>query len=289
MIKNEIVLEPYGGLGNRIRAIESGIRLACKLNRKLHIIWRINLYSPESFSDIIEEIKECDCRITILDDKYYATSTEKKSKFLSVSNRLRRMFNKLYMEIEGKGKHIDYSGYPKKKYELDNFNKKNMYIYACGGFLNGDVDYKKIVFCKNIEKRAHDVYNGLFGESDYVVGVHIRRGDHIECIENSPLELFVDKMNEIIGEKTNVKFYVCSDEDSIIEQLMNIFADRVMVYNGFDRTRWSVKSQIDAMSEILLLSQCNMVIRSAMSTFALLAAEIGGIKSVGLEKNQNTY
>ena len=31
---------------------------------------------------------------------------------------------------------------------------------------------------------------------EHLVGVHIRRTDHKKCIENSPLQMFIEKMDE---------------------------------------------------------------------------------------------
>ena len=47
-----IVIQPRGGLGNRMRAVDSAIALAEKLDKKLNVIWLLNSECNCKFQDL---------------------------------------------------------------------------------------------------------------------------------------------------------------------------------------------------------------------------------------------
>lgn len=52
--KRQIILIPAGGLGNRMRAIASGVVLANKTGRALKIIWQKDNGLAAEFSDLFQ-------------------------------------------------------------------------------------------------------------------------------------------------------------------------------------------------------------------------------------------
>lgn len=123
--------------------------------------------------------------------------------------------------------------------------------------------------------------------SDYkqenLVGVHIRRTDHKSCIENSPLELFVDKMDELIEQDKNVHFFLATDDKKTQEYLMAKYGCRIIVQNKV-WGRDTKKAMWGGILDCLCLSKCKVILGSCGSVFSNFAAKCGGIEMMPMVK-----
>ena len=110
-----------------------------------------------------------------------------------------------------------------------------------------------------------------------IIGVHIRRTDHVESIENSPTELFYSKMNSIM-EECNTIFYVATDDQTVLDEISKSFPVINHICFSDKITRISSNGMKDAYVDMLCLSKCEKIYGSFNSTFSAMAGIIGNIE-----------
>ena len=123
---------------------------------------------------------------------------------------------------------------------------------------------------RNLRFKADSMTNRSY------VGVHIRRTDHTKCIENSPLEFFIDMMNK---EPSDTKFYLATDCLETKNKLKELFKERIITSSIILKrtTREGVRG---ALQDFVSLSNCSKIIGTRYSSFSEMAALYGGIELV---------
>jgi hypothetical protein len=108
------------------------------------------------------------------------------------------------------------------------------------------------------------------------VGVHIRRTDHTKCIENSPVEFFIDSMNK---EPTDTKFYLATDCLETKNKLKELFKERIIT-SSIVLKRTTREGVRGALQDFVSFSNCSKIIGTRYSSFSEMAALYGGIELV---------
>lgn len=261
---NTITLIPWGGLANRLRAIESGIKLAADCHSKLRIMWfntselgcRFDRIFYSSQEDMIE-VKEAS-----LSD-FFLFSRACKSNFY-----LPRLFKKVglkehYHEVTSADRYsFDYQKWAEKS---------DVYIMSCYSFYKESKENYYSFFRPlpelqdKIDKIAQTFPPGI-------IGIHIRRTDHVSAIEKSPTELFIRKMKE----ESNASFYLATDSLVEKQRIESLFKDRIYYYNCSVK-RNSEEGIKDALVDFYLLSKTSKIYGSYGSSFSEIAAKVGNI------------
>ena len=107
------------------------------------------------------------------------------------------------------------------------------------------------------------------------IGVHIRRTDKRNFVYISPDSLFIDKMNEILSQNPNQRFFLCTDDPDLKCNLREMFHESIISIDA--RPRYSNGGLDDSVFELFLLSKCSMIY-GCKSGFSMLAAKIGNIQ-----------
>ncbi len=113
--------------------------------------------------------------------------------------------------------------------------------------------------------------------NDATYGVHIRRTDNKVAIQESPLELFRERITTILLEQPNARFYVCSDDASVKAELLEAFGPEVILLPDGTLNRNSKEGVQQAIVELFSLAATKRIIGSYFSSFSETAAELGGI------------
>ena len=111
------------------------------------------------------------------------------------------------------------------------------------------------------------------------VGVHIRRTDHTKCIENSPLEYFIDMMNKVNKEDISTKFYLATDCLETKNKLKEMFKERIYT-SDIVLKRTSKEGVKGALQDFVSLSNCSKIIGTKYSSFSEMAALYGNIELI---------
>lgn len=258
MMKNEITLVPVGGLGNRIRAIESAICLAKECKSNLKIIWfkdwgmgaRFDqLFCPFNIDGV--EVKDASILDLLLYDR------PRKRNFYMTFPFLKIIFD--YCRFEQEKGFLDY----------DWVKNKKVYIASCYAvYPKQDVDYYNLFIpIKKIRAKIEEESRKF---PPNILGVQIRRVDHVCAIKSSPVDLFIQKMKENVGSS----FFVASDSIEEKNILKDIFQDKLLTVTD-TLERGTVEGIQHALVEMCLLSKTKKIFGSKKSTFGEVAARLG--------------
>jgi hypothetical protein len=132
-------------------------------------------------------------------------------------------------------------------------------------------DYCKVIKSIRIADMFLELSDGYSNKmfSDDTMGVHIR--SFIDSPEHKNRNWCgVDRYISLMDEHHQSKFFVATDDGSIIKTLKDYFGeDRII-------TREQNDNKIDVFLEMLLLAKCSSLILSPFSTFSQLAWFLGG-------------
>ena len=119
----------------------------------------------------------------------------------------------------------------------------------------------------------------MFGKLNaHTVGVHVRRTDHAEAIANSPLTLFIERMEQELAADQETTFFVATDDAGVKEELRAALPAELLIFNEKGIIDRNSKTGLeDALIEMLALSKCRKILGSYNSTFSLLPSYIGDI------------
>jgi len=279
MPDGKLIIDPVGGICNRVRTILSGIALNRLLNKKLEVIW-------DTGSDL-------NCPYNLLFEKsdYFEIIDRKESGYPILSsynnNILKRLVIKVINKYHGLDLTIEEHDLPKTFYRA-NYNptelahKKNVYIRTCIAFFPCN-DWHLFTPLPELRQRI-SANTATFSPS--TVGVHIRRGDHSASIEKSPLALFEDAMKNELAKNTDANFYLATDNIAVQERLLTIFGNRIMMLQNKDFSRDTRKGIHDGLVDLYSLSRTNKIIGSYDSSFSETAAAMHNIPLVTVNKDK---
>lgn len=279
-MKTKIIINPIGGLANRMRAIASGISLAHKLKSEYSIIWAKNWELKAEFNDIFRSNPMVDGKIFYPSELSYAllySVPRKKNVFFSEVT-LKR-FGCVLLDCQAKMQKIIQleNGYDVLANLVESTLKKNQNVYIQSGveFYNYSGTLYRELFKPNdmVLQRVKSVEKQL-GENR--IGLHIRRTDNIESIKQSPDNLFCNKIEEVMTADSSVKFYLATDDEQTKVRFKTKYPGIVLT-NMTPAVRDSKEGIIDAVVEMTILSRTRQIFGSFYSSYSEAAAILGNI------------
>ncbi len=276
-----IRIEPCAGLGNRFLALASAYWWAKDLNEELVVLWK----EETCMGAAMQELFTLEQGILVENVKDYGY---KGNFFKQIEYNLKKSLYKKqadgYIDCEAvKSSFADYN-------IAENFMKsyKEKYIRAFSPFYNLDKMQEPFSFMKpstEIIEKSKCILKGTNKENR--VGVHIRRTDNAASINNSPLEAFISIMHNEIKENEDTTFYLASDDNTVISEMLKLFGDRIiyMKEKSFDRD--SVQGIKDAYVELICLSETKKIYGSFASTYSKIASMLSGIPLNIVSKENN--
>jgi len=142
--------------------------------------------------------------------------------------------------------------------------------------------YRSLQPLDSIQQTVNDIYRRYF-EGNEVVGVHIRRTNHLHykrkdpCLV-SPTALFVKSMEKILNRHPDTKFFLATDDRDEERTMREQFGINVIVYEKENINRDTEKGMRDALVDWLLLSKTSRIIGSSTSSFSEEAAVVNMIE-----------
>lgn len=263
-----IVIQPREGLCNRMRAVDSAIALAEKFDKKLNVIWLLTY--------------ECNCKfqdLFIVPKKINKLIQFKAVKPLGVFYKASHLYYSYYkhyhcFDQKGIEARID------QKEDLEELSMhNNVFISTFSQFYASPPLFKSFVPRKHLQEiiNTYEVKN--------MIGVHIRRIENIQSVTYSPLERFVECMNEEIKRDNDIKFFVSTDDFKVEEYLRNLFKHRILTHRKKSLDRNSKLGIQDALIDLYCLANCSKLIGSYWSSFTDTAWQINGIDHITIKEN----
>ncbi len=262
-------LIPVGGLGNRINAICSAITYCVSRNKTLRIIWHKESGLNCSYKDLFyinPMVKNVEIREPTFSD--YCFRSVYFPKWLS------RFYNRLLFDKRIYWKEVIEVVVDHKKTDFGDIDKyKHIYMISFWRFWESKDMWKYIIPNPEILEKVEVVLNKI--PTQRIIGIHIRRTDNLYSIQDSPTELFIDKIKEEIDiYKDDVSFYLASDSLEEKRNLKELFGDRIIT-DMKETSRNTKEGMIDAFVELNILAKTNKIYASAKSSFSELAHFLG--------------
>ncbi len=254
-----IIIQPSGGLGNRMRVINSAYILAQKKKCKLYVLWKMcdELNCPfEELFELPKEFKVYNFRSNFNLKKLWMQMSQKQ-RFANEdieNNKTDGILNEGFFSSLSNSVYISTweHFYPAKDYHL---------------FIPRKALLEKV---DNIAKK--------FGS--HSVGVHIRRTDNTWAIENSKSDDFESAIEQELKIQPDTKFYLATDDAKEEERLAVRFRDAIITNQNKTLERDSIAGMHDALIDLYCLSKTDKIFGSYYSSFTDIAADMNGIKKI---------
>ena len=275
---SKLTLVPHGGLCNRMRAIDSALRLSRRLHKQLTVIWLENtsqLRCP--FNKLFQPIPQLHLISPQLTSIYInpqsiQISSPLKRTLLSFSAQVFQTVN--FQKIIDNDEAIMLI----KTDQLATLaNYQSLMIMTDRSFDSANTYdvFKPIPTLESAIQRRM----AAFGR--HTVGLHIRRGDHDKAIRHSPLDLFINAITQEINKNADSNFYLASDSLQIKHRLLDQFGDRIITQLA-PTDRNSEQGMQDAVIDLYALSRTRKIYGSYWSSYSRVAANISNIELVVL-------
>lgn len=274
-----IIIEPFGGLANRMRVIASGLWLQNKLNSELTCVWSQNMDLNAGFDLLFENIDGLNIKSKSRKYKFLKSTKYKKNLKLYIA----RLINKV-IGVDYYIKEQDYLNQAWTK-EIDivpvSGKYRNVYIKTCEEFGDNYSEFQRFVPIKQLLTKINDIEMQFDSNT---IGLHIRRTDNTQSIKYSPLELFIKTINLNIKKDRKVSFFLSSDDIDIENELIARYGKRIITYKK-EFSRQSVVGMQDAVVDLFCLSKTTLIYGSYWSSFSDIASRIGNVKFETLIKD----
>ncbi len=278
-MKGKLIINPIGGLANRMRTLAGGLTMASELGLDYKVIWLKNWEIAAGYEDIFE-LPEC------LKDKIEMPSKTKYEFFFSIPRKRNLWISGLTLrrfELVLYDSKVPLTSILSREDSDEELNRivrqatiggKSCYIQGGTNIYGFSPDFYRDLFILRgkLQMKVNEVL-AVLGDSP--IGVHIRRTDNIMSIEHSPLSLFESEIEKIVQKNPSQMFYLATDSDEVKRVLKDRFGTNLVTSENSARrdTREGIE---DAAVEMFVLSKTSKIIGSYYSSFSEAAALLGG-------------
>lgn len=268
-----IIVEPCAGLGNRFLSLASAYHWAREVDEELVVLWKtesaMGAHNKEIFTI------PSDIRIVNAKDYGYKVHPFAQLRYENLKKKYKKEAD-FFIDVSELMDLFKQKG--KEGVEQIIKDNKVKYLRAFYEFYPLEKTDAPLGFIKPSEKVLKKMYDTI-GDSDCsdTIGIHIRRADNQVCINNSPLELFIEKMKKEVEQNDKTKFYLASDDQQTLDELSRMFGKRIMIMKEKNFARDNAEGIIDAYAELMCLSHSKKIIGSFYSSYSKIAAMISQI------------
>ncbi|TKT87651.1 hypothetical protein [Dyadobacter frigoris] len=257
---NKLTILPQGGLGNRMRVLESAIYFCHQFNYKLKVIWINNDDLGCNLEDIFESIGiDYSKPKTLFEYNFYKYFCRYKLlKYLPslYSTFGLLLYDKVLLDLNIKS----FNGDIDIKIVKD---KHNLFISTCYPFFQFP-NYNNFLLKKSLSEDLSLLKKNL-GESYF--GIHFRGTDNSKALKNSPLEKYITAIEKILESDSNSIFFLATDEEKVKKKMKLIFGEKIQMFSS-SLNRNTKEGIHDAVLELYCLANAHTIICSPFSSFS---------------------
>lgn len=258
-----LLIEPAGGLCNRMRAIDSAIALGQTLQRPVTLLWNRGPELNCSFHALFQRPS----KITKIFDR---------DSYKPVG-RLKMQMTDLVATIRGYEK-IDQTHLMSLLQFQENLlefcAERKIMIRTYSRFFPNPAPYGDLLPALPLQNQIENLRPQLKN----AIGVHIRRTDNLQAKERSPLVAFIAAMEQALIDEKGTFFFVATDDPSILVSLQQRFGAAIMSHPKRSYARSNPSSIEDALVDLYCLASCRRIIGSYWSSFTDTAVALGKLK-----------
>jgi hypothetical protein len=283
---NHLYIEPVSGLANRMRVIASVLEFKKQFECEIYCVWGEDRGLNAKFNELFENIDG----LNIIPK----SKNMKKLKSPFRTNSIFRLLAKVYNKFLGFDYYIPAQEgqnllRTKKNtlYDIIKNNNGNMYIQSNMIDDKWENAHLKSIFrpVRVIMEKVESIHS-MFSQYSEVVGLHIRRTDNLKSIAYSPIELFINEIENKIKSHDNIGFFLATDDTDIEYLLLKLYSDKIIIVEQKSNTRDSLEGIQDAVVDMFSLSKTSMIYGSYWSSFSLMSGKIGSVECVSLKKSE---
>jgi hypothetical protein len=266
-----IVLKPFGGLCNRLRLVASGLTLARQIGTTTRLVWKIAPDMVARFDELFEPVEG----LTIVPNGRY--------RFVQSPHAGPPLLAP-FIEIINRGLGVRYAYFEddmpsiwKGDVDLRRVGPaETVFLCTCQSLVAAkDLDFRWVRPRPRMAARIEQMRVSLRGST--TLGVHVRRSDLHAAIRESPLELFVARIDDALRADPQVRIFLATDDPESERALVDRFGSDTIRVAPKQFGRESVEAIQDAVVDLFVLSQTHEIMASAYSSFSETAAVLGGI------------
>lgn len=263
-----ITIKPFGGLANRMRALDSGYWLAKRSKRPLHIIWENNFELNCSF----QKLFQIPDGITLEEHNVNRVELFFKKR---INNAWRLLGGNIPRGYDFYLFDKEVVALEQQKFDFEEILEyKSIFINTVEHFYETETMFKQFKPAKELQKVIKG-YKDLF--SNNTIGIHIRRTDNANAIKYSPLSGFLNFMENEIEKDPKTKFFLATDSPQVNKAVYDKYGKHIISHDK-DLNRNTEKGIKDALIDIYCLSNCKKILGSYHSSFSHVASQLGKIK-----------
>ncbi len=275
-----IRIEPVAGLANRMRALDSALAMGREAGAEVRLRWAVDPDLGCAFEELFDPIPglawvENFRPLKIAHEYDPMRNALRRSKvavgLVKIARALRKTVKNAGSSRRYLGLHDVEALLPHPEKILDLCKRYDVEIRTFSRFWRGERDFVGFRPAAEVQKII-DRYARAGA-----IGVHIRRGDNVISIANSPLEAFVARMESLLSSDPAVRFYVATDSDEVMDELAKRFGSRISAHPKRSLDRHDPLAIKDALVDLYCLASCDRIIGSYWSSFTDVASEIRGI------------
>lgn len=260
MTTGTVFLEPFGGLGNRMRAIISAVKLANELGKRLEVIWDIG----SDFNSPYEALFKSNPAFKVSLKRNNVLSSYNPS---TLKRRVINTWNSLYGYDNVIWEQDHQRTFFSPGFKVSELAKhRNIYIRSCERFFGGDAWH---IFEPVPEIQA-SIDDAISRFSSNTLGIHIRRSDNLNSIKFSPLEAFTTLIETELKNDPSTRLFLATDDQPSRDYILQKFATNT-IHLTKEFSRGKEQGIREAVIDLFVLSNCTKIIGSYWSSFTDVA------------------
>lgn len=264
---------PYAGLCNRMRVMASAYACARELGYPARVLWcGRNKDCKVRYNSLFQNAGLPDLTVVETKALYSDTSSLRHLYLPSFLRRLR--YAKVYENYNFRNP----GNRPSLQEQIARDKpEKRFAVYSmhqCGPNYPLKQMFRPV---PEIEEQVHALVPDNAGP---VIGVHIRRTDHVEAIRHTSVSRYEEVMAAEIQARPDVRFYLATDDADIKQRLLDRFGKERIITAQTPLRRDSQEGMHGAVIDLFALSRTEKLIGSYYSSYSEIAAELGGIELV---------
>ena len=269
MIRPSVLVVPVNGIGNRLRAIASGLLLANKLRRDFHVLWEPDDLLPGQWEEIFDSASQVsfisreaavsnellpayDVPLYLNEDRRFVTLRgfdRGESPFAKdFYNRLRQNGHKQAVIVAGDSFHPD-AKTPDSALPLLRKSRRELQVKLC--------------LSETVCQRAAEI-----SPSESYLSLHLRGTDRAH--DAAPTQEILDAATKLAAKFRLSSIFVSSDDAVLLSHAKNVLSEIPLKIfsNPETRPRGTTGGTLDAFSDFLALRAGNAFVGNSRSTFS---------------------
>ena len=275
----QLIVGLEGGLGNRMRVAAATASLAPRVTGEVAALWTPQWGMGCRFDELFQPYRQGNMvlRDATLAERFFTARPRPRNLYLSRYLHKAIFRDSIYSHqvTDLCRQHFDFAGWA---------NRGPALLWSWWDFLPWEPQLLSRLF-RPLPALAQRIDERTEPFSPHTIGVHIRRTDNQQSIEESPTELFFDAIDGELDKHSDTRVYVATDDEPTKRILRQRYGNQRIITPDGQAVRDTARGIQDALVEMFALSRTHHIYGSAGSSFSEMAARLKGTPLTILQRN----